>query len=263
MNDVITGKTAVVTGAAHGIGQALAVELARRGCARILLADRDGPGLEALARQLEPLGARALCHAADLATRAGRDALFDRLAEAGWEIDLLINNAGIGHWKYFQEASWEALERILDLNVRCTTHLTHRAVPGMLARKQGRILNVSSTAAFIGSPYGVTYSATKAYIAHFTETLDMELAGTGVRALCVFPGATRTPFWDAAGMSDGRYAEKVPRMTAREVAVQALDGLQHGRMRLVVGLRNKLNMLVVRFAPREWLKRVARRRFSS
>ena len=112
----------------------------------------------------------------------------------------------------------DKIDEIINVNIKCMTHMTKLALPAMLEKNDGSIVNLSSTAAFIGAPNAVCYSATKAYIRIFTETLAMELHNTGVKVLCVFPGATTTHFWEYAQMTGGKYETLVRKMTAEDVA---------------------------------------------
>ncbi|MDY6863078.1 MAG: SDR family NAD(P)-dependent oxidoreductase, partial [Thermodesulfobacteriota bacterium] len=198
-----------------------------------------------------------------LSLSINREAIFSSLEEKGLSIDILINNVGIGYWRYFQDTPWEKLEHIINTNVKCITHMTKLAIASMLERNSGHIVNLSSTAAFIGSPNAVCYSATKAYIHIFSETLAMELKNSGVKVLCVFPGATTTHFWEVALMTDSKYDKKVRKMTAEEVAKEIILAIKRGKSRLITGRKNKFSMLIAKFLPRELLNKVALKRFES
>ena len=197
----------------------------------------------------------------DLCQATQREDTIATLDQMGFDIDILINNAGIGHWKHFQERTRENLDRIIDLNVKGTTHLTRLVLPRLLSKHSGQIVNISSTAGFIGSPYGVCYAATKSYIRSFSDSLAMELRDSGVSVSCVFPGATATDFWGAAGMKGSFYDTKVNKMTTEAVAAETLLAIKVNKSEVVIGLRNKLNILIACHAPRWLLKRAAVKRF--
>ena len=169
----------LVTGGSRGIGLALAREFARNGHDLVLVA-RDEAALEQAASQVErETGVRVDTRAADLADPAEVERLVRELEDAGIEVDVLVNNAGIGDHAPLVEADPERLERMLQLNVLGLTSLTRRLLPDMLSRGRGRILNVASLVAYFqGGPNWTTYVASKAYVLSFTRGLAMERHGT-------------------------------------------------------------------------------------
>ena len=177
--------TACITGATAGIGLAFAEELAAEGSDLVLVA-RDTERLEALAERLAAEhGISVEVLTADLATDAGCRAVMDRLADASRPIDVLVNNAGFGVNQDFVAGDLSDEERLLDVLVRATLRLTHAALPGMVQRGRGIVINVSSVAGWV--PMG-TYAAAKSWVTVFTEGLGAELSGTGVSATAVCPG---------------------------------------------------------------------------
>ena len=256
----LRGKEVLITGAAHGIGAAFAKLLAKEGC-HLLLIDIDEAKLNDTANAVRGRGVAPNLMVKDLSRAEERESVFSSMAKNNFHLDILINNVSLGYWRHFRETPWEKLEYIIDLNVKCMTHMTKLALPGMLSRNEGYIVNLSSTAAFIGTPNGVCYSGTKAYIRIFSESLEMELVNTGVKVLCVFPGPTDTNFWKSASMVGGKYDKKIDKMTPEDVAQEAIVTIKAGRSTVVPGLRNKFNMLCVKFLPREILKKVALKRF--
>lgn len=258
----LKGKNAVITGAAYGIGASLAKLLAREGC-NLFLIDIDGAKLKETGMSIRKEGIEPILIIKDLSLSANREEIISILEERDFNVDVLINNVGIGYWRYLRDTPWNKLEQIIDTNVKCMTHMTKLVLSGMLKRNFGYIVNLSSTAAFIGSPNGVCYSATKAYIRIFSETFDMELKGTGVKVLCVFVGATRTHFWQFAMMEGGKYDAKISKMTAEEVAEETILAIKSGKSSVVTGKKNKFNMLIAKFLPRELLKQVALKRFEN
>ncbi len=256
----IKGKNVLLTGAAHGIGASLATLLAKEGC-NLFLIDIDEAKLTETAMSVRKEGIEPILMVKDLSLSANREALFSSLEDRHSSLDILINNVGIGYWRYFKGTPWNKLEQIIDTNVKCMTHMTRLALPGMVERNSGHIVNLSSTAAFIGSPNGVCYSATKAYIRIFSETLVMELKGTRVKVLCVFPGATNTHFWQYAMMRSSKYDNKVSKMHANDVAEEIILAIKSGKSSVITGSKNKFNMIIAKFLPRELLKQIALKRF--
>lgn len=151
---------------------------------------------------------------------------------------LLINNSGIGAFGRFPEPNLARELEVIDVNVRALVQLTGLLLPQLKARG-GAILNVASTVAFQPTPFAATYGASKAFVLHWTIALNEELRGTGVRALAVCPGTTRTDFFRAAGAGEGGVAESFA-MTSEEVAGAALRALATRRGLLVPGWKNKV-----------------------
>ena len=246
-----TRRVALVTGASSGIGAAFARRLARQGFELILVARRRDQ-LEQLARELG--GAETL--AADLTLEQDLARVEARIASAQ-ELDLLVNNAGFGTRGRFWETPLDAQERMHRLHVMATLRLTRAALAGMVPRRRGGVINVSSVAGFGQSPGNVSYCATKAWMTSFTEGLDLELRGAGspvrVQALC--PGFTITGFHDTIGMS----RKGIPAwlwMRAEDVVDQSLRGFERGKMLVVPGAIYKLVVALEKLAPR-WLRSAA------
>lgn len=194
-----TGSTVLITGASSGIGAAFAAELAPTG-ARLVLTGRDQVRLEAVAARARHRGAAVVTIAVDLAAPGGVGALLQRLAADGITVDHLINNAGAGVQGDGIRTPVEDQLRVIDLNARAATELALRLLPGMAARRRGGVLNLASVAAFQGMPGLSVYAATKAYLLAWSEALNAELRGTGVRCACLCPGPVDSRFFDAAGM---------------------------------------------------------------
>lgn len=242
-------RTAVVTGASSGIGAAYARRLASDGYDLILVARRKDR-LEKLAEELETShGVRAEVLAADLTEEAGLRRVEERIARAG-ELEFLVNNAGFATRGLLFRAPVEAQDRMHRLHVLAVVRLTHAALPGMVARGKGALVNVSSVAAFGQSPGNAGYCATKAWMNSFTEGIFLDLAAAGspvkVQALC--PGYTLTEFHDAAGIGRGH----VPAawwMSADDVVAASLRGLARGRLVVVPGRRYKFYVFLMKTLP--------------
>lgn len=254
----LRGWRALVTGASSGIGASIAGELAARGADLVLTARREDR-LQALARELaERHGVDVKVVAADLAEPGAAEALFARTEGEGVAVDILVNNAGIGSWKAFVPTPWETTQNVLQVNAVSLTHLTHLFVPKMLERKRGRIMNVSSIGAYSPCPNFAVYTATKVYVRNFSESLDYELRGTGVRVTCVCPGGTTTEFLEVAGQKMKAGGQRMM-MSADRCARIAVDKMLAGRRTVVTGFLNALGMWLLRLVPRNWMPWLAER----
>jgi uncharacterized protein len=246
--------TACVTGATAGIGLAFAEELASQGSDLVVVA-RDTARLGALADRLAAEhGIAVEVLAADLATDAGCGAVMDRLADGSRPIDVLVNNAGFGVNQDFVAGSLADEERLLDVLVRATLRLTHAALPGMVQRGQGTVINVSSVAGWV--PMG-TYAAAKSWVTVFTEGLGAELAGTGVTATAVCPGFTHTEFHERADM-DMVFLPRWAWLDSGRVARDGLRDARAGRPVSVPSTRYHYLALVAQYTPRPILRRAGR-----
>ena len=183
-------KTALVTGASSGIGAAYARALAAQGYDLILVA-RRADRLQALADEVKQAhGHRAEVLPADLLRREAPAELVAGVAALGMQVDLLVNNAGMGVHGPFADATAEDDLRMIDLNITSLTALTRAFAPAMIARRSGAIINVASTAAFQAIPFMGVYAATKAYVLSFSEAIAEELRPHGITVQCLCPGAT-------------------------------------------------------------------------
>lgn len=229
--------TAVITGATAGIGAAFVSALRARGYDLVVVA-RDGERLRAQVPDAEVI-------AADLSTDAGCALVEKRLA-AG--VDLLVNNAGRGLGAPFDETSLEDQLAMLDLNVRAVLRLTHAALPPMLARGSGAILNISSVAGFSAGVRGATYSASKAWVTNFSESLDLQYRHRGVRCVAVCPGFTRTEFHDRAEMDMSGVPARLW-LSSERVVREALRDLDRGRSVSVPGAQYKTIVAATKLLP--------------
>ena len=245
----LESQTALVTGASGGIGADLARELASLG-ANLVVTARSRDKLEALAAELrERHGIRVTVFVADLATRDGPAELAAAVDGAGLVIDLLVNNAGLGTWAAFVDTPWDEVERLIDLDLRALTYLTHHFVRGMKDRRRGRIMNVAAFVALTPCPNFAVYAAAKSYVLSLTEALDYELKKTGVRAFTTCPGGTRTNFSDAAGQRLKKVGQR-SLMTSHEVARLSVKKMLRGRRTYIPGFLNVMSAWVVAMLPR-------------
>jgi len=193
------GTTVLITGASSGIGAAFAGELAPTG-ARLVLTGRDTARLGEVAERARSRGATVVAIALDLGAPGGVATLLRRLEADGIVVDHLVNNAGFGVQGRAVDTPVERQLAVIDLNIRASTELALRLLPGMVARRRGGILNIASLAAFQGMPRLSGYAGTKAYLLTWSEALHHELRGTGVRCTCLCPGPVDTRFFDSAAM---------------------------------------------------------------
>jgi short-subunit dehydrogenase len=251
MRPPLQGARVLVTGASSGIGRELAVQLAPDAAALVLAARRKDR-LDALRDEL--LGSHPALEVAvvpcDLATRAGCDAL---VAAAG-QVDVLVNNAGMGDIGMFDRARWDKTQQMLDINVTALAYLTHRYLPGMIARRRGGILNVSSGFGLEFMPAFAAYAGSKHFVSAFTECVRLEAREAGVVVSQVCPGPVDTEFEEVAGNFTGRKAPRLVRMSAADCVRWTLRAFRRGRALIVPGVVMNLVIALGALSPR-WLKR--------
>jgi short-subunit dehydrogenase len=249
--------TALVTGASSGIGLELAKIFAAKGINLILVA-RSKQALEQLAQRLQTQhGITAHVLAYDLSHYQHAKAIFDWCQAAGITVNYLINNAGFGDWGPFAESHWEKQEQMINLNVTTLTYLSHLFLPGMVARRSGKIMNLASTASFQPGPTMSVYFATKAYVLHFSEAIAHELRHTGVTVTALCPGATESDFQNKASMQDSRLFKGKTLPTAAEVAAYGYQAMQQGKVVAVHGFMNALMASMAGLSPRSLTVRLA------
>jgi hypothetical protein len=233
-------RRAVVTGASSGIGRAFAERLAADDYDLVVVA-RRADSLHALADRLRARhGVEVAVLPADLCDAAALARVEDAV-RSDLRLELLVNNAGFGSEGPFHELDVAGEARMLRLNCEALLRLTHAALGPMVKRGGGAVINVSSGAGFVPSPFHATYAATKAFVTSFTEAIGEELAGSGVRVQALCPGFTRTEFQSAAGVDVSRLPEFV--WQPPEAVVEAsLDGLRRGALVVVPGLANRVSL---------------------
>lgn len=221
-----TPGVALVTGASSGIGAIYAARLARRGHDLILVA-RNTERLREVAQRIHAdTGRKVDILSADLATREGQAIVEARLRD-DTRIDTLVNNAGFGAVAPLLQANVEHMTDMIEVNVTALTRLTYAAVPGFVARGRGTVVNISSIVAIAPELLNDVYGGSKAFVLAFSQALQHQLAGTGVRVQAVLPGATVTEFWDVAGKSHSELPQEWL-MTSADLVDAALAGLDQG-----------------------------------
>jgi hypothetical protein len=238
-------SVALITGASSGIGEAFARALSQRGC-RLILVARRRERLERLAAEL----GRAEVLTADLAIDSDLNVVESRIASEP-RLDFLVNNAGFGILGCFHETSPQDQDRMHRLHILAVERLTHAALGGMVARRKGNIINVSSVAAFFRTPNSLTYGATKAWINSFTEGLHVELKSlrSPVRAQALCPGFTHTEFHDSLAM-DRNAIPAMLWMSAGDVVNESLGALAKNRCLVVPGRVYRIFVFLHGLLPR-------------
>jgi short-subunit dehydrogenase len=250
-------RTALITGATSGIGAAFARRLAADGYGLVVVA-RDGERLAATAEQLAARhGVPVEVIQADLATDDGQERVAARLSDPQQPVDILVNNAGFSLNTPFLRSTPEKEARLLSLNVQAVMRLTLAVLPGMVERRRGEVINVSSVAGFGAAMPGSTYPATKAWVTNFTESVSLSVKRFGVRVMALAPGYVRTEFHQRAGIN----MSKTPNflwLDADRVVADGLRDLRRGKVVSVPDWKYKVAVFALRHFPRPLLERVAR-----
>jgi short-subunit dehydrogenase len=252
----VANGTALITGASSGIGAELAILCATAGYNVILVARSESRLTTLAARLRTERHIEARIVAADLADPASPDAIF--VATADEPIDILINNAGFGIVGAFAESDWTAQAALMQVNMTAPVRLTRLFLPGMIARRKGRILNVASTAAFVPGPFMALYYASKAFLLSFSHAVANEVQGTGVTITALCPGPTATEFAKTAGNAESPLF-KGPVMSAADVAREGFGAMMAGKPEVIAGTRNRWMMRGARLLPLSRLARTTRR----
>lgn len=243
---------ALVTGASSGIGAEFARQLAPMGCSLVLTARREDR-LQALAAELrDAYGVDVHVVALDLGQIDAASQLKSQLDEADILIDILINNAGFGFQGDFIERDWPDWERVIDLDVKAFTQLTHLFSRDMLARgTSGRILQVGSIFSFGGVPTFAVYSGAKSFVLSFSEALADELKPHGISVTTLAPGATQTEFFDTSSKGHMPEAGRKIVETPQEVVADGLKAMLEEKPLIVSGWFNKLMIFSRRLRSRQ------------
>lgn len=220
----LNGASAIVTGASRGLGIYIAKTLAGRGV-NLALAARSAERLEETRRACETLGVRAVAVPVDVTSLDDLRRLTDTARRNLGPIDILVNNAGIELTASLVDHSFSQIDDIVRTNLSAPIWLTKLVLPDMIARRRGAVVQVSSLAGKAGEPYGAIYSATKAGLIGFIDSLNMELDRTGVRASAVCPGyVSEAGMWEAQGLTAPRMLKEVPPQKVADAVIKAIGG---------------------------------------
>jgi len=255
------GRNALITGASAGIGREFARQLAGRAQSLILVARREqrlNELRDGLTQQHPNL--RIQVRETDLADLPQIEELTTWLERERIDVDLLINNAGLGDSGPFATSDLRRNEQMMLVNMVALTSLTRHLLPQMIARKRGGILNVSSSAAFLPIPNFAVYAATKAYVTSFSEALRAELHGTGVSVCALCPGPVHTEFQEVASRPGGQpdSGPEFVHVSVEQVVRDALAALEADRPLVIPGFAMKLGIFLVRITPMPILRWASR-----
>lgn len=247
--------SALVTGASSGIGEAFARALGSAGVDLVLVA-RRADRLAALATELEATATSVELLVADLTEQADRDQVRQRLADPDRPLDLLINCAGIGANGPFADGDVDDYRQIVELNIEAVVELTHAALGPMVEHRRGWVLNVSSLGGHAPGPNFAVYSASKAFVTSFSESLHEEVRRSGVVVTAVCPGATRTEFGQDTG-ADASGMPEVLWQDADDVAAEGLAAVAAGKAVRVTGRINRVSAAFTTVLPRSANRRLS------
>jgi len=222
MSQPLEGRIALVTGASSGIGEATALALAEAG-AKVAVAARRRDRLEALAAQLEKLGAEPLVLTADLASEDEAQRIVKETEAHYGRLDILVNNAGVMYLEPVEQADLGRWRHMLELNVLSLIASTQAALPGMRERREGHVVNISSTAGRVANPNAAAYSATKFGVVAFSEALRREVYQHNIRVTVIEPGVVETELRDHIGHAEVKanlnaWADSMRQLQGRDVA---------------------------------------------
>ena len=251
-----TNERVLITGASSGIGFELAREFAKHGHPLVITATKESD-LNKVASELSAeYGVEVLFVAQNLLEQGSAQQLYDALQAKGVAIEILVNNAGVGHKGLFWEQPLETQMEMIRLNVEAVVAMTRVFLPDMLAHGHGRILNTASTAGFIPAPSMAIYHATKAFVLSFSEALAIELKDTGVSLTALCPGATDTDFFVRADAVESTMFQKGNVMAPQDVAEGGYKAVMNADHVYVAGGMNKAMVASRRILPESFLAKM-------
>lgn len=253
----IRGRIALVTGASSGIGEATALELARRG-ARVALLARSREGLERVANQIHGRGGAAEVFSVDLTDYAAVAKAAQSVIKRLGTPDLIVNNAGLGRWLFVDETEPAEAQAMMASPYFAAFHVTRAFLPAMLARGSGHIVNISSPAAYFPIRGAAAYSAARWAMRGFSEALRADLYGTGLKVSLIVPGHVRTPYFERNPGSEDRIpgvSGLIPVLSPEQVARAIADAIERERREVILPRALGLVVLLHRFLPGpfDWL----------
>ncbi len=250
-------ETALITGATSGIGYELAKLFSNEGY-NLVLIGRDKEKLIEIKKEFSQHKNKIITLQKDLSKLETPNQIYSSLKKQKIEIDILVNNAGFGDSGVFHECDLKKNLDMISVNIVALTHLTRLFLPAMVRKKHGRILNVSSMAAFIPGPKRVVYYATKSYVLSFSESLYNELKGKGISVTVLCPGATKTKFFERANLKKTNVLAK-NMMDARRVALAGYKGMMKKNFLVIPGFKNRISFFLIRILPRSFFSWITRK----
>lgn len=250
-------KTALITGASKGIGRELAHFFAKDGCNLVLVA-RSEIELNSLKAELKEKNSISVhIFIKDLCQPDSAKEIFNELKAKNIDIDYLVNNAGFGDYGSFAKAEWETYENMIALNMTTLTQFCHIFIKDWKGRKPGKILNISSIAAFQPGPMMAVYFATKAFVLSLSEAIGQELRHDNITVTTICPGPTSTHFGEVSGMNASQLVKRVKIANAKDVAELGYNAMMKGSATVIHGAQNKIVPFFLRFIPRVWIIRLS------
>ena len=254
--DYFEGKIAVITGAASGIGRALARHLNRHGC-ELFLSDVNEVGLAETLELLERKDVSATSRQLDISDKAGVHAWATDIATAKGRVDIVVNNAGVGYGATVEDSDYEHQEWLMGINFWGVVYGTQAFLPLLGKSAQGHLVNISSVFGLVGVPTQSAYNAAKFAVRGYTEALRQEMAGSNVHVCCVHPGGIKTNIARASRASGtdmtaderGREFEKIARTSAESAAEQIARAILKQKKRLLIGADARYLSLISRLLP--------------
>lgn len=238
----------LITGASMGIGYELA-KLFAKDKHNLILISRNILKLQDVKNELSKFNIDIKILASDLKNNEDIQDLFNYIEANKLNINILVNNAGIGTFGDFNNIEWKSEEALIDINIKALNKLTKYFLPKVVKEKEGGILNVASTAAFCSGPRMATYYASKAYVLNLTEAIYEEYKAAGIKISCLCPGPVKTSFQDKAGIKKSKSAKKYL-MDAEEVAKICYKDFYKGKVIIIPGFKNKLLVMGNKLMPR-------------
>lgn len=263
----LTDRTAVVTGAANGIGRAIAVSLARRGC-HLALADIDEEGMAGTAKLIQESSVRVSRHRLNVADRGAVAHFPDIVVAEHGGVDVLVNNAGVAVGGTFEQVSDEDFEWLFEINFWGVVRMTRAFLPLLRASEDARVVNLSSIYGVIAPPEQTAYSASKFAVRGFSEALRHELKGSGIAVTVVHPGGVATSIAENARLPAGATEEEIAKRRRKyqkllrlppEIAGESIvRGIERRESRILIGSDAKTISLIARLLPVSYWKVVMR-----
>lgn len=248
----MNNKVIIVTGGSSGIGEACALEFAKRG-AKVVIAARNTDKLKGVAAKIEQLGKEVLTVQCDVAIQTDCEKLIKETIAKFGKVDVLVNNAGISMRAIFNEVDIDVLKRVMDINFYGAVYCTKFALPHILKNK-GSVVGVSSIAGYVGLPARTGYSASKFAMQGFLDALRTENLKKGLHVMVACPGFTASNIRNTALSADGSAQGETPRdeskmMTSEEVALAIVNGVAKRKRKLILTGEGKMVVFLSKFFP--------------
>ena len=244
----------LITGASTGIGYELS-KLFAKDKHNLILVSRNKIKLQSVKNELLKYNIDIKILGLDLASSEDIKSLFSYIEINKLNVNILVNNAGIGTFGDFNDNEWEKEEALIDINIKALTQLTKYFLPKIVECKNGGILNVASTAAFCSGPRMAAYYASKAYVLNLTEAIYEEYKDNGIKISCLCPGPVKTSFQGKAGIKKSEAAKKYL-MDAEEVAKVCYKDFNKGKLIIIPGMKNRLLVMGNKILPRSISRKI-------